>query len=574
MEYAALSLNYNDFKSVFVDLFAQDKSLNGALWGVSYGNADQFTFSNGGLTLTGSAAEGWNPVGFLQAPTGKSAGEGYGLFQFTGYVNPGQGIGVGFVMWRADNMLVDPTTPDKATEIDILESWDKSKTGESTIHFYNSGWAADNGQEYNSFKIDLTVPHTYAMDWERGSLTFYVDGNEIYQDTVHAPLDYADGGSNEVMGAEIVNEKSLVTTPTVQLHITEMEYSAPVNTTASTTTTMPSVVTLGGGAQNYSAAAGVTVQAGSGNDTIHATAGAVTVLGGSGQLTFFGGTLGSQATGGTGSAALFGGAGGGSYTGGSLGGNVLVSQGASGSNTTLTGGGAGDALFGSASGNDTMIAAKGRESVVGGGGNTQIFGGGTAGSVIFTGSGTTQVAGGVAGGDTVVGGSGSLSLTAQNGDAVFGGSGALNVTGSTSAADSIIGGAGALSVNGLGANMLVVTSMSTSNIQTGNGAALIFGTSGSATVGSGTGWMEIIQGSGNLTVNQGSGPATYALIKGVASGTDMVTGFNPSIDKIDLFNYQPSDVNVATSGGSTTLTLAGGAQIHLIGVTDMGSSIV
>ena len=567
MESAALSLNYNNFKTVFVDLFGQDTALNGALWGVSWGNASQYSFANGALTLTGTLAGGWNPVGFMQAPTGKSAGEGYGLFQFTGYANAGQGIGIAFIMWRADNMLVDASTPNKATEIDVLESWDKTKSGESTIHYYNSGWANNNGQSYNNFKVDLTVPHTYAMDWERGSLTFYIDGTQIYQDTIHAPLDYADGGSNEVMGAEILNEKSLVTTSTVQLHITEMEYSAPVAAAVS------NVVTLDGTDQSYNAAAGMTVQAGSGKDTITATAGNVTVRGSSGSLTFFGGTLASQATGATGSATLFGGIGGGSYTGGSGSSNVLVSQGASGSNTTLTGGAAGDALFGSASGNDMMIAATGRESIVGGGGNTEIFGGGTAGSVIFTGSGTTMVAGGIAGGDTIVGGSGSLNLIAQNGDAVFGGTGALTVTGSTTAADSIIGGAGALSVTGIGGNMLVVTSSSTSNIQIGNGAAIVFGTSGNATIASGTGWMEIVQGSGNLAVSQGGGPTTYALIKGVASGTDMVTGFNPKTDNIDLFGFQASDMKVATSGSTTTLTLTGGTTIHLVGVTNMGNSI-
>ena len=572
MECAALSssLDYDDFKSVFVDLFGQDTSLDRALWGVAWDTyADQMTFApNTGLTLTGSAAEGWAPVGFLQTPSGKDAGEGYGLYQFSGYANPGQGVGIGFVMWRADNMEVDASAPNKATEIDILESWDKTQTGESTIHYYNSGWDHDNGQEYNSFKIDLTVLHTYAMDWERGSLTYYVDGKEIYQDTTHAPLDASDGGSNEVMGAEVLNEKSFVTTPTVQLHVTGMEYSVPAAAPA------PAVVTLDGTNQSRSAAVGATVQAGSGRDTIMAAGGGATVLGGSGSLTFFGGNLASRANGGTGSAVLFGGTGGGNYTGGSGGANMLVSQGASGSNTTLTGGASGDELFGSAMGNDTLIAAKGRSSILGGGGNTLIFGGGTVGSVIFAGNGRTVVVGGAAGGDTVVGGSGCLGLTAQKGDAVFGGTGALTVAGSTTGADSIVGGAGALTVRGLGGNMLVVAGTSTSDIRTGNGAALIFGTSGAATINSGTGSMEIVQGMGNLTVNQGSGPARYEVVKGVAAGRDVLTGFNSRTDSIDLYGYKPSDLAIAASGGSTLLSLSDGTKIQLVGVTNMGSSIV
>ncbi len=34
---------------------------------------------------------------------------------------------------------MDKSTPDKATGIDILDSWDKSKTVESTIDYYDTG---------------------------------------------------------------------------------------------------------------------------------------------------------------------------------------------------------------------------------------------------------------------------------------------------------------------------------------------------------------------------------------------------------------------------------------------------
>src|ERR1700712_5816281 len=122
------TLDYSKFKSVFVDIFAQDTSLNGALWADRWGSASQFTFDSSGLTLTSTAASGWAPVGFMQAPTGKGAGEGYGLYQFTGYANAGQGTGIGFIMWRADNIALDPSQPNVATEIDVLESWDKTKT--------------------------------------------------------------------------------------------------------------------------------------------------------------------------------------------------------------------------------------------------------------------------------------------------------------------------------------------------------------------------------------------------------------------------------------------------------------
>src|ERR1700712_6090459 len=75
------TLDYSKFKSVFVDIFAQDTSLNGALWADRWGSASQFTFDSSGLTLTSTAASGWAPVGFMQAPPGKGAGQGYGLSQ-------------------------------------------------------------------------------------------------------------------------------------------------------------------------------------------------------------------------------------------------------------------------------------------------------------------------------------------------------------------------------------------------------------------------------------------------------------------------------------------------------------
>ena len=220
-----MSSNFSNFTTVFDDNFSNDRSLNWGLWGARWGNSDQFSFGNGALTLTSSASENWNAVGFLQQPTGKSAGEGYGLFQFTGYGNAGQGTGICFEMWRADNVWLDSSKPNAATEMDLLET--QGGRAFSTIHWYDSSWSSNDGQASTTLNIDVSKSHTYAMDWERGSLTYYVDGQEIYRDTTHAPLDAADGGSNEVMGAQVVNAQYGPTTPSVQLHITDMSYSAP-----------------------------------------------------------------------------------------------------------------------------------------------------------------------------------------------------------------------------------------------------------------------------------------------------------------------------------------------------------
>ena len=573
LEMCFVSLNLSNFKTVFDDNFAYDTTLNSSLWSAKFGNPDQFSFGNGALTLTATGPN-WNPVGFLQLDNSKSAGEGYGLYQFSGYLNAHQDKGIAFLLWRADDTYLDASTPNAATEIDVLESWDGGAHGYSTLHYWQPN-GNNNGQTNTQLpsSIDVSRLHTYAMDWERGSLTLYVDGKEIYQNTTNVPLDYADGGSNEVMGAEILGETP-GKTETVQLHITEMSYSAPVsNLPPPPAPGTVSNVTIPAGSQNFAASAGMLIQAGSGYDTISALSGQVTVTGSDGNLLFFGGSGPSEVNGAYGSLTVFGGAGGGGYTGGAAGHNILISQGASGANTTLTGGASGDELFGSAGGNDTLIAAKGRESILGGGGNDTIVGGGTASSVIFTGSGSSLLYGGNAGGDTIVGGTGTMNVIAQKGDAIFGNTGVLAVSGSTSGADSIIGGAGTLNVAGRGGNMLVVAGSSNSAIQVGTGAALIFTGTGNTTVGGGPGWMELVLGSGKTTVYEGGGPTTYEVVKGAAGGLDLINNFNPAVDKIHLYGYQPADIHTATAGGMTTLSLSDGTKIQMPGISNLGNSL-
>ena len=320
---------------------------------------------------------------------------------------------------------------------------------------------------------------------------------------------------------------------------------------------------------SYAAAAGDTVNGGAGAATVTAAAGSVVVNGGSGSLWFIGGSASSTVSGGAGLDTVIGGDGGGVFSSGSAGGSVLV---ASGGNTSLTGSGAGDELFGAASGSDVMVAASTADSLIGGGGSTTMTGGATSGAVIFT-DGDTTVNGGAAGADTVVGGSGALSVNARLGDAIFGGSGALDVAGSAIGSDSIVGGSGALSVHGNRANMLVVAGSSTSDIDTGDGASLIFSGSGPSTITGGSGSMQVLLGSGTATISEGAGRTVYDVVKGDAGGTDVLAGFRPDTDTIDLFGYKPSDIQVVTVAGSTLLALADGSRITLLGVGDPGTSI-
>lgn len=327
------------------------------------------------------------------------------------------------------------------------------------------------------------------------------------------------------------------------------------------------------GSQAFAAAPGSFVVAQGGPDTITAAAGLVSVQGGSGALLFVGGAAASAVDAQGGSATVFGGSGGGSFTGGSLGHNILLSEGAAGANTTLTGGAAGDRIFGSAAGNDVLLAGVGGDQVLGGGGSTTMVGGTGRAAELFAGAGPTTVEGGAAGSDTIVGATGSLTVAAH-GDAVFGGAGPLSVAGGAGGADSILGGAGALSVTGQGSNMLVVASKTSSTIATGNGASLLFATAGSSDITGGSGSLQAVLGAGQATITEGSGASLYDVTAGSAGGNDVINGFRPSTDRIDLFGYSPSQVQVSSSGGSSLVSLTDGTRIQITGVTDPGASIV
>lgn len=207
--------NANTYTTVLDDKFGQDTSLNWNLWPVAWGYGDDFSFGNGCLTLTSYAREGWANVGFMQADNSRTAGQGYGLYSVTASADANQGVGICICLWPSDNNW-------PGAELDMLESWDPSRqTGYATIHW--RGADGSNQYEPHQLNLDLTQIHTYALDWERGSLTYYVDGQQIFQQTDHVPLDAADGGVNESFGAEVTAAGSAPVSDHVSLHIYEMK---------------------------------------------------------------------------------------------------------------------------------------------------------------------------------------------------------------------------------------------------------------------------------------------------------------------------------------------------------------
>jgi Ca2+-binding RTX toxin-like protein len=122
--------------------------------------------------------------------------------------------------------------------------------------------------------------------------------------------------------------------------------------------------------------------------------------------------------------------------------------------------------------------------------------------------------------------------------------------------------------------MLVVAGSTTSDINVGNGASLIFAGSGSTSVTGGTGSLQVVVGSGRGSFTEGEGATSFDVVKGAAGGTDMLSGFKPGTDKIDLFGYGAAAPTISVSAGSTLITLSDGTNLELVGVTNLGNSIV
>jgi hypothetical protein len=203
------TLNQADYQTVWSDNFTQDSSLNTGIFSRQWGDGSEFSFNNG-LTLTSDG----NAAGFLTQDGSAADSTGYGLYEATVSVpSNNQQPGIAVTMWPATNQWPGP-------EIDLVEQINGQAY--MTVH-----WADSSGNnDYSSTflpNVDLTKPTTLAMDWESGSLTYYVNGQEVTHfasgGSVPIPSDAADGGQNEAFGAEVSS------TYGSQLTLYDMSYS-------------------------------------------------------------------------------------------------------------------------------------------------------------------------------------------------------------------------------------------------------------------------------------------------------------------------------------------------------------
>ena len=218
------TLNLGNYKTVWQQDFTRSTQIDRNIFPIVYGNKNQFSFGAGGLTLTSYKGDGFQPVGILQANWDAKLGQGYGLYSVTASHPANQGAGIAILLWPSNNVWPGP-------EIDMVEDWSdpKSQTAYMTVHF-----KGPNGQNMGNaikFAVDLTVPNTFSMDWEQGSLTYYVNGKEIFQITgSEVPLDFAHGGVNASFGAQITDTgASAQPSDRVTLTIASMSYSASLD---------------------------------------------------------------------------------------------------------------------------------------------------------------------------------------------------------------------------------------------------------------------------------------------------------------------------------------------------------
>ncbi len=273
------------FTTVWNDNFASSSSLNQSIFGIKWGNSDDFSSSDGGLTLTSKASEGWSSLGFMQDDFGASSGEGYGRYSAVASLNGGEGAGACILLWPSNNQW-------PGQEIDLLETGNSRSTGIATVHWAGSG--DSNAYDYHTFSVDLTQKNTYTVDWEKGSITYYVNGNEIFKTTSHVPLDAADGGVNESFGAEVTNAGSGAVSSSVSLHLYDMSYSKTTSSSASTVASDTATTTASASASptmQFLTASNTTQLLSSGESLTVSGTGNTIALPASGSVTLSGGIL-------------------------------------------------------------------------------------------------------------------------------------------------------------------------------------------------------------------------------------------------------------------------------------------
>ena len=131
----------------------------------------------GGLNITLSRIGDWWNSAVMQSVDGNHVGfsQKYGYFEMAAQFPSAPGT------WPAFWMLPVDEKPNHG-EIDIFEGYTQFKNGVcTTLHDWDND--ANSKQNcFNTFGADLTAGyHVYGMLWTAQTMTFYIDGQQIYQ---------------------------------------------------------------------------------------------------------------------------------------------------------------------------------------------------------------------------------------------------------------------------------------------------------------------------------------------------------------------------------------------------------
>lgn len=138
---------------------------------------------------------------------------------------------------------------------------------------------------------------------------------------------------------------------------------------------------------------------------------------------------------------------------------------------------------------------------------------------------------------------------------------------------------------GSGANTLIAGSGSVS-VDSHGGADVITGGSGALNVRASAGTLTVTAGSGGSHVDIGDAAVTLTAGSGVdvidlghGAGSATVTGFAQGVDKIEAHHLHVSSyaelltaATISSSGGNTTITVADGGSVTLVGVAAVSES--
>ena len=383
-----------------------------------------------------------------------------------------------------------------------------------------------------------------------GSGTIDFDGTFVAANSLTGPFDISSGGSlsddghNAALGVPVI-----------------FSGNGTISAISGTTLALDGAITSGGtlaldgnvDMPDFSNSG--TIYANGGADTIGALAKNIWVSAGpSAALTFLGHM---------GAATVFG-QGGGLLEGGAGGDNVLVANG--GATTVLGSTGGNDTLVGAAG--TVMIAATPNDLVfaASNGGNDTVFG---------TASGTDTLVGGNAGAATLVGSTGNDEMWGGTGrDILFGGSGNETLGGGQGNTTVVAGTGASTLVGGSGDQEFVGATSGHATIFSGVGNTTLFSGGEALTAvlqNSGQAIDSIVLQSGDATIwgasGTNAGTDVYDVISGTAGGQNMIFGFKPGQDVVNLYGYSAGAAHIVANSGGTAMTLPDGTAIAFVGIS-------